>query len=474
MDVSRLGFIRGALASFGFGRLFAAPPGWRPSKAANLVFGVVSDTHLRTRHGSSGKPGRNWPDKYFAAALKYFREQNVDAVVHCGDFAHRGQVEEMRFHANVWNKTFPKNLAPDGHKVEKLFVTGNHDTDGVRYGDFVKNNYPDPDVRAKHVLQTDMAANWERAWGEKYEPVWHKEVKGYHFFGRNYTVPLNEVVASMKKHAAELSKSKAAGRPFFYMQHTRPLWDARKVLRHLCRGCSPLAFFGHNHWSASNWNVISLYRGGVPCIQVPSCEPRGCGGLVGDRWISKGAFARTDAVGRGRQGYVVRVYDDMLVISRREFALGGSLGQDWIMPLGKRARHPFSREELKKAIGEPQFRAGAKLVVAERSDASGIDIKIPLADGNPKSRVYAYEVEIAGETGKLCKAVYAAGCNLGMGREPDGGVTTLQIMKSEIPKGKMRTVSVAPLTSLGTKGRALISEPLRAGRLQNFVQVSMA
>ena len=34
-----------------------------------------------------------------------------------------------------------------------------------------------------------MAANWERIWGEKYEPVWHKEVKGYHFFGRNHNVP---------------------------------------------------------------------------------------------------------------------------------------------------------------------------------------------------------------------------------------------------------------------------------------------
>ena len=49
--------------------------------------------------------------------------------------------------------------------------------------------YHDPAVRAKHVLQTDMAANWERIWGEKYEPVWHKEVKGYHFFGRNHNVP---------------------------------------------------------------------------------------------------------------------------------------------------------------------------------------------------------------------------------------------------------------------------------------------
>lgn len=463
MEVSRLGFIRGALASLGFGalcggRVFAAPPGWKPPKDANLVFGVVSDTHLRTRHSSSGKPGHNWPDKYFAAALKYFKEQNVDAVVHCGDFAHRGQVEEMRFHARVWNKTFPKGLAPDGHRVEKLFVTGNHDTEGAAYGDFVAKNYPDPVVRAKHVLQTDMAANWERIWGEKYEPVWHKEVKGYHFFGRNHKVPLGEVASCLKKYAAALSESKARKRPFFYMQHSRPLWDARKVLRHLCRGCSPLAFFGHNHWSASNWNVISLYMGGVPCIEVPSCEPRGCGGLVGDAWICKGKIEKTDKTGKGRQGYVVRVYDDMLVISRREFALGGSLGADWVMPLDNSAPHPLSREKLKKVIGEPQFREGAKLAVEEISGSQCLCVKIPLADGNPKSRVYAYAVEITGAAGALNKAVYVAGCNLGMGHEPDGGVTTLQIKKSELPKGENLVVSVTPLTSLGTMGRALTSK----------------
>jgi predicted phosphodiesterase len=97
-------------------------------------------------HGSSGRPGRNWPHKYFAAALEYFKKQNVDAVVHCGDFAHRGQVEEMRFHADVWRRVFPKNLAPDGHKVEKLFVTGNHDTEGAAYGGFVAKNYPDAKI----------------------------------------------------------------------------------------------------------------------------------------------------------------------------------------------------------------------------------------------------------------------------------------------------------------------------------------
>ena len=461
MAVSRLGFIRGILASMGVGalgggRLFAAPSGWTPPKNANLVFGVVSDTHLRTTYGPSGRPGRRWPHKYFAAALAYFREQNVDAVMHCGDFAHRGQVEEMCFHARVWNRIFPKNLAPDGHEVVKLFVTGNHDTDGAGYGSFVKNKYPDPEVRAKHVLQTDMAANWERIWGEKYEPVWHKEVKGYHFFGRNYQETKEELVSCLKRHADGLSESKAKGRPCFYMQHTRPLWDVRKLLRHLCRGCVPVSFFGHNHWSASSWNVISLYKGGVPCIQVPSCEPRGCGGLVGDAWITPAKIERTKQVCKGRQGYVVRVYGDMLVVSRREFGAGGSLGEDWVMPFEKITPHPFSREGLKKAAGEPQFRAGAKLVIEQvQEEGKEIKISIPLADGNPKCRVYAYEIEIAGQAGVLRKAVYAAGCNLGMGHEPRGGVTTLQVGRAELPKGEKLAVSAVPLTSVGTRGKAI-------------------
>ena len=87
-------------------------------------------------------------------------------------------------------------------------------------------------------------------------------------------------------------------------------------------------------------------------------------------------------------------------------------------------------------------------------------MRIPLANGNPDSRVYAYEVVVIGETGskKLFKAVYAAGCNMGMGHEPNGGVTTLEIQKSELPTGKTLTIAARPLSSLGTSGKAIAAE----------------
>ena len=475
MDFTRLGFIQGALASLSFGtlfggRLFAAPPGWKHGGKPNLVFGVLADTHLRTSVKGNGH-GANWPDKHLVAALEHFRAQDVDAVAHCGDMAHRGQVREMEFHAEAWSRVF----GGVAKGPVRLFVTGNHDADGATYGDFVEKRYPDPAERAKHVLATDMAANWERIWGEKYEPVWHKEVKGYHFFGRHWGVDEQEAIRALN----DWKPGDGTGRPFFYLQHRRPSGAVRSALM---RHEGAVAFFGHNHWSIANWNMAYLYGGRLPVLECASCEPRGCSILAGSTWITKAELEGQENVGSARQGYVVRVYDDMVVFERREFGEGGLLGADWVMPLGKRNPHPFARDELKKVIGEPQFRKGAKLEVGwamkgakttngtketpSVSDAASgpsvpsLRLKIPLADGNHDSRVYAYEVEVAGENAgkKLLKAVYAAGCNMGIGHEPNKGVTTLEIPKSELPPGKAFAIAVRPLSSLGTSGKPIVSE----------------
>ncbi len=476
--ITRRDFLSGA-AALGLGgwRLFAAPLGWKHGGKPNLVFGVLSDTHLCSRP-FAGRPYRDWPVKYFAAALKHFKSENVDAVVHCGDMAHRGRVRELEFHAEIWRDVFGK------HGPTKLFVAGNHEFRA--------------DCKGRKLIDDGMAANWERIWGEKYEPVWHKTVKGIHFFGRNWRVDDSCVIEAVDAHFAGTMDTK---NPFFVVSHV-PL---SRALRSAV-GMQPngLGFFGHIHHSAANWNEVRWDpESRLPVVQCPTCHPHGENSLKGDRYIVKCPIEGRKNAGRGRQGYVVKVYDDMLAIERREFGEGGSLGADWVMPFereegkGKRKEerikkpHPFSKGELKKVIGNPQFREGAKLIVEdvstgltgltglsgvkpqtsdnlvnpvnpvqENSATPRLRVRIPLADGNPGLRVYAYEVVVAGDEGtrKLRKAVYAAGCNLGIGHEQNGGVTTLEIAASELPPGKTLTFAVRPLSSLGTVGKAIAAK----------------
>lgn len=481
MVCSRREFFAGASAfALGAGRLFAAPPGWKPSKKPNLVLGVISDTHLRTMP-TSGQIDVEWSDKYLARALGHFRDENVDAVVHCGDFAHLGQVEEMQAHADAWARAFPNNRAPAGHEVVKLFVSGNHELRGSTYGGkgmFVRRLYPDPEERSRHVLASDMAGNWERIWGERYELAWHKVVKGFHFFGMQWDAD--------EKEMADLVDGTTGcepPRPFFVLRHAYP---PSTLLARMKKHPNAVGLFGHLHYSIANWRKVFL-SGGMPWLQVPSLNAHGYPGLrEEDPWLTKLKIEGMEAAGsvRARQGMVIRLYDDMMVVERREFGGGGSLGADWVMPFGKYDPHPFSLEEQKKKIGEPQFRKGAKLevfldridkinkidnaanhnpvnpanLVQEDSASRRLCVKIPLADGNPGSRVYAYEVVVAGEGQKLHKAVYAAGCNMGVGHEPNGGVTELSIPKAELPPGDALTIAVRPITSLGTRGKPLAAK----------------
>ena len=70
---------------------------------------------------------------------------------------------------------------------------------------------------------------------------------------------------------------------------------------------------------------------------------------------------------------------------------------------------------------------------------------------------------VAGDDRKaaLKKNCYARGYNMGMGYEPDDGVTTLEIPASELPAGKKLAIGARPCSSLGTKGKS-ISTTFRA------------
>ena len=488
MMTTRRDWLKGLVATIGLdavggGRfLFAAPPGWMPGatpasaltaghRPPNLILGVISDTHLRTNH--AGKKDSRYTDRHFISALRLFREADVDAVVHCGDMAHCGQLEEMQFHADAWQKVFPGDKGKSGRKVERLFVSGNHDLEASEYGigSLVKRLYPDEEERSRHLLSSDIAGNWERIWGEPYERAWHRTVKGYHFFGRHWGVPDDEY-EDVIRGEWPCGGDAAAHTCVFLMSHRPPESTLRTLLRRRCRETDANAVFfsGHYHLTSANWNMATMFNesGPLACLSCPACFSSRGDNHVGwnDSDIARVPISGGKDVpkGPGRECYIVKVSDDRVEIERHEVSHGGLIGANWVLPLGwKEDEHPFSRAELKKIVGTPQFAKNAKLTVERVKLESGEDavrLSIPLADGNPDSRVYAYEIVVAGEEGapKLFKAVYANGLNMGMGHEPQDGVTTLRIPASELPPGTERAVAVRPLSSLGTSGGAVAAK----------------
>ncbi|MBP5791933.1 MAG: hypothetical protein J6W80_06740, partial [Kiritimatiellae bacterium] len=372
MNCFRREFVKGSLAALGFlalpGGLFAAPQGWKSSKKPNLVVGILSDTHLQS--GWDGvTPHGGFPLTYVTNAMKLFRERNIDAFMHLGDAAHRGKNVEIQYHRNIFEKFFPHGKAKDGHKVEKLLVVGNHELYGNVAGGggaWAPNIWKDPVERAKHVLCGDLPKHWEQVWGEKYEEVWHKEVKGYHFFGRHWHE--DEYKHAGEKPFADYILSKAdrfslrGTKPFFILSHRRHHAAFCQALKDFPNA---IALFGHWHWSNADWKTIffdaDTFGGRFPNIQVGACRMDGGNAVTPPSEVK---LPEDSSSWKGdnlpsRQAMIINIYDDMVVFERHEVGEGGKLGPDWVLPLGVSSPSPFSRAELTKTVGSPEFGAKA-------------------------------------------------------------------------------------------------------------------
>ena len=121
--VSRRSFLAGASA-FSLSGCMSGRGGFLSGKP-NLRFGVISDIHIT-----------GWESaEVFRKTLRWYRDQGVDAVMIVGDIADHGIMQQLENMAKSWYEVFPDDRAPDGRRVEKLFVYGNHDIEGLGYND---------------------------------------------------------------------------------------------------------------------------------------------------------------------------------------------------------------------------------------------------------------------------------------------------------------------------------------------------
>lgn len=73
-----------------------------PSPKA-VRFGVISDTHVSHDDPQTAR-------EELGKALRHFREQKVDAVIHCGDMTNFGYLDELDLFAEIWTASMPTSI----------------------------------------------------------------------------------------------------------------------------------------------------------------------------------------------------------------------------------------------------------------------------------------------------------------------------------------------------------------------------
>ena len=360
---SRRSFIGGALA--GLALTGCRSQWWNRKAPPNLRFGVISDIHVTTPESTA----------VFRRALAFFRDRGADAVLIAGDLSDWGLKSGFKYVAETWYDVFPNDCAPDGRKVTKLFVTGNHDHEGWWYGDMTLDMHVQGYSEDEALSKLGMKQCWEEAFHEPYAEIRRRTVKGYDFISSEWCPGDRKDDMAISRwlagHAAELRGDK----PFFYFRHIplpgtvcgSPERTKNTTLTDVLRrfpGC--IAFTGHTHWTLNDER--SIWQEEFTAISVPSLSytwtPNGYeNGDDSRRGDAKADMARLPSRENleEAQGYFISVYDDRMEVERHDFEHMKEAAAPWIVPLGAGREKPYARMTHAQATPVPQFPSGAEV-----------------------------------------------------------------------------------------------------------------
>ena len=488
--MTRRGFLLGAASLAGAPMLPGA------GEERRLRVGVLSDIHV------DGPKKAAW----FEKALRQFDAEKVDAVLVSGDLTVHGRLFEFQHVADTWFKVFPDDRRSDGAKVERLFVTGNHDVDGWAYGPFKSVEEARPMSFFFHREEF-----WKKLWHEDYKPVSMKTVRGYPFVLRNWLSILGReakghpVAAGFADEPNPLPEflrtaSLPADRPVFFVQHepvtdtVNATWLFRGRVWGKCsddvakplysRHPNAIVLTGHSHLSLTD--ETSIWQGAFTAVN--------CSAETGFAFTPPGRengfcgrdFSRNPPMGmppidyKGvHQGMVMDVYDDRVVFRRFEFKNGRSLGPDWVVPCAADAAQPYRFDvRFRKAL-HPAFPKGAKVTVREgmgpvrgKNGMSSSDelypqiwVSFPPAttEEGADIRAWDYAVRLEEDCGDQVRVVaerFFFSPNSLMGEQDDVEPVLCAFPKADLPQRSRAAYrfTVVPRSCWGQEGKALSSE----------------
>ena len=391
-----------------------------------LVFGLLSDLHVRP----AGEMERLMPGKkavdaietdLFEKALTYCDERGADAVAIAGDLADWGLIGQLKAVLDVWEGVFPGGRSRrDGRRVERLVVFGNHDFEDWRSKPckaWFDGNLPPEDEIFFHGLES----SYERLFGERYESIWRKDVKGYTFIGAHWGRWRG--IDAVEPYFAEAGPSLRGDRPFFYIQHPQPrntclgdwCWgaDSGQATRALSPYPNAVALSGHSHKSLRNernvWQgaFTSIGTGTLSRLCVDAGRENSGHFVRNHRSVMKKISGFVPGAGiQASHGQLVSVYDGFIEVERREFVRGEPVGANWVIPVPAGGDAPFRYESRRMAERDPApFPDGAKVAVTRAEDR--VRLTFPAArvvDG--AAPVEDYEIEAVYTEGGVSRTLF--------------------------------------------------------------------
>lgn len=357
------------------------------ARKPNLVLGVLSDLHI-TDFDSC---------EVLRRTLAFFRDRDVDAVVIAGDLTDHGLLCQLENVARSWYEVFPDDCGRGGRRIEKFFVYGNHDCEGLEYRDsdmdrnFAVHGLTREEAARQELRSLGLGKCWEMCFHEPYAPICHKRIKGYDFIGAHWQDWCGQdgVEPWFAGHAGEID----ASRPFFFVQHQHPfgtvfaqdIWcpDEGQSVRALAKFPNAVAFTGHSHYPLTDGRCY--WQGEFTSIGTSTlsyvCLPDG-------RTNKPDYRKNLDA----RQGQVVSVFHDRLEIDRFDFVAMERLDESVVLPLPAHTDSFGVRAVSNR--NKPFFPQGAKAEVNQRGEA--FEVRFPAAVANREARPFDYKVVLEG------------------------------------------------------------------------------
>jgi hypothetical protein len=173
----------------------------------------------------------------------------------------------------------------------------------------------------------------------------------------------------------------------------------------------------------------------------------------------------------GKQGMLLTICDDHIRIARREFTWGESLGDDWILPVGKAAEKPYAYAKRIQVRTAPEFPEAAAVKVAlvppksekdkpTPQEPTQVAVSFPAAETRAKCRVFEYEVQavvVEDDVEMVAATRRALAPDFYLPQSKAGKAGSCVFALAELPKGVHIRFDVTPIECFGRKGRTIRS-----------------